>query len=84
MTHRLLTQQDSINRMNAANAILTYKPLRLYSLYKLNGSRWERCSDCSYSEKIAYRVFGERLAVNPLAFRIRALRASEFETNEAK
>jgi hypothetical protein len=53
---------------------LTHRGIRLYSLFRKDiNNRWVRISDCSYSEKLAYQVFTERMMVNPFQFSIRPI-----------
>lgn len=52
---------------------LTQK-LELYSLFHLECNKWIRVSTNAYSLVLAYRVFGFRMAGNPLEFEIRKIR----------
>lgn len=57
---------------------LTQK-LELYSLFHLECNKWIRVSTNAYSLVLAYRVFGFRMAANPLEFQIRRIRIKSLE-----
>ncbi len=66
---------DSLRRKEIADAVRLKYQVKLYSLFKKvstgKGFKYERVSECSYSEKLACRVFMNRLSTDPLNYSIR-------------
>ncbi len=81
MTHRLTNPnvQNHLTKGLKVKVNLTSK-IKLYSLFRKDvAGHWIRVSDNAYSEVLAYRVFTERLLVNPIAFAIRPIKIVSLE-----
>lgn len=76
MTHKMPANFASSLPINKP---LSYQPIKLYSLFKKDANGWTRISDASYSETLAYRVFAQRLLVNPINQSIRPIKVESLE-----
>jgi hypothetical protein len=60
---------------------LSYKPMALYSLFRRDAfnKKWIRVSDHAYSERLAYRIFLERIILAPLTYSIRPIKVESLQ-----
>lgn len=51
----------------------------LYSLFCLNGKKWERCRTTSFPMMVAYRVWINEIVANPKGFSVRPINPDYLE-----